>query len=64
MSRLLIREGWADLFSALTSICFPPRTDRLDMFVQLATVFGVAGEIMGVQYEFVLPTLKPFMLVP
>jgi hypothetical protein len=31
------------------------------MFVQLVTVLGVAVEIMGVQHEFVLPTLKPFV---
>jgi hypothetical protein len=32
------------------------------MFVQLMTVLGVAREIMRIQHEFVLPTLKPFVL--
>jgi hypothetical protein len=61
---MLIREGWAELFSELASICVPPSTDRVDMFVQLVTVLGVPVEIMGVQHEFVLPTLQPFVLDP
>jgi hypothetical protein len=44
---MLIREGWAELFSELASICVPPSTDRLDMFVQLVTMLGVPVEIIG-----------------
>jgi hypothetical protein len=34
------------------------------MFAQLVTVLGVPVKIMGVEYEFALPTLKPFVLDP
>jgi hypothetical protein len=34
------------------------------MFVQSMTVLSVAKEIMRSQHEFILPTLKPFVLDP
>jgi hypothetical protein len=34
------------------------------MFIQLVTMFDVPVEIMGVQHEFVLPTLQPLVLDP
>ena len=61
---MLIREGWAELFPELASIRVPPRTDRLDMFVQLTTMFDVPRNITRVLYEFRVPTLKPFVLSP